>query len=110
MTHPVDDLGHRDFDARAREAADDLRCRYSALVTLEPGDATHYQISIVASAPPRRYYVASNFGALYEWNPTEAVHWDYVASHFLDEPHEWTARILTRFLNTLREQMKGGAT
>ena len=34
--------------------------------------------------------------------PDTPLHWDYVSSHMLTREHEWTARVITRFLNTLR--------
>lgn len=108
-THPVDELAQHRFDDAARAVADDLRCRYSAYYVLEPGDATRYEISIVATAPPRRYYLATSFGPLYQWHPSNGyTSWDYVLEHWLDGKRSsdpWTARVIARFLNALREEM-----
>lgn len=123
-THPVDQLDQGAFDVAAVNAAETLHEHGCAFVCLEPGDATRYQISIVRpreigeigfklfdGSPVHgwkmtdRYYVASSFGALYEWSPKFRVHWDYADSHFLDQHNEWTARVLARFLNTLAERI-----
>lgn len=105
VLHPVDDLKQYEFDAVAEQAASDLADHGAAFVLLQPGDATRYLITIVRD-PRGRYWLASSFGAIYEWSPEMTCHWDYVSSHYLDRPHEWTARVLARFMQTLADKMK----
>lgn len=127
--HPVDQLDQAAFDVAAVNAAETLNEHGCAFVHLEPGDATRYAISIVRpreigeigfklfdGSPVHgwkmtdRYYVATSFGPLYEFNPSGGYDWGYVLSHWL--PHcqasyaEHTARVLARFLNTLAERMR----
>lgn len=108
--HPVDDLAPRHFDDWAIIAAENLRRLGHAYVSLEPGDATRYQISVVMTRQGR-YMLATSFGPLYEFNPQGGYDWGYVLTHWL--PHcqasyaEHTARVLARFLNTLADKMKG---
>ena len=99
--HPVDELPQVEFDAAAARALTSLREKDHAFVDLSPGDATRYRIALVGEEEPHRLWVASNFGVL-AILPDTRLHWDYVSSHMLEREHEWTARVITRFLNTLR--------
>lgn len=99
--HRVDDLSQVVFDQAAVAALVSLREHHYALVDLSPGDATRYRIAIVGEEEPHRLWIASNFGPLVIL-PDTRLHWDYVSSHMLEREHEWTARVITRFLNTLR--------
>lgn len=101
--HPVDELPQLNFDAAAREALESLIENGHSFTDLSPGDATRYRIVVVAHPlyTDDAWWVASNFGGLAKV-PNMSLHWDYVSSHMLSREHEWTARVITRFLNTLR--------
>lgn len=106
--HRVDDLDQIVFDRAALTALASLHSeREHAFVELCPGDATRYQIAIIGVEAFDRHYllVATSFGPLVAW-PDTKLHWDYVSSHMLDREHEWTARVITRFLNTVRYIME----
>lgn len=113
--HPVDEIDQAEFDYAAGYAAISLAKLGSAFVVMEPGDGTSYKIALIRRTAmgvdgpeiiERGLWMASTFGALYPVNLEVRYHWDYVDSHFLDKPHEWTARVLARFLNTLADKMK----
>lgn len=118
-THPVDQLDQAEFDYAAGHCAEMLRQKGHAVFHLEPGDATRYTIVlaypmlmggdgkyIVQSRP---LWMATSFGGLYQVNTDMShFHWDYVLAKWVDDPDgAWTARVLTRFLNTLLNAMKG---
>lgn len=100
--HRVDELPQVEFDAAAKSALDSLVEHGHAFVDLQPGDATRYKIVVVKHplCDDDRLWVASTFGGLAEI-PDTKLHWDYVSSHMLAREHEHTARVITRFLNTL---------
>lgn len=109
----VNQLDQHEFDEAAASAFRELRQRGASLTSLEPGDGTRYVVSIVQPVrPPKhvlmpptgeflpRFFVCTSFGGLHEWSG-QGLHWDYVAEKWVSNGHEWTARVLTRYLNTL---------
>lgn len=119
----VDALGQWEFDDKATMAASMLTGHGHAYVDLQPGDATTYKIVIVqpliAAHPgrsatgwtiyPDTYWVGTSFGPLWQYSPKNLYSWDYVADKWVpgQRAHtEWTARVIARFLNTLREEMQ----
>lgn len=122
-THRVDALADYEFDMAAAFAADQLRHHHHAFVSLSPGDATNYKIVIVQPLvaahqhpeycptgfkPVNEYWVGTTFGALYQWNPDIRYTWDYVADKWIagrPSHGEWTARVICRFLNALRDAL-----
>lgn len=123
----VDALDDYEFDTWADTAAAMLREHHHAYVRLEPGDGTSYRIAVVQPMEPEmilqdtvwvegfvpidRYFVATQFGPLYEMNKMGGYQWGYVADHWLPDmraSQEWTARVLARFLNALCDRLKEG--
>lgn len=124
MTHPVDELDENAFDLAAIWAELSLRRAGYVALTLEPGDATTYPIIIVAPGdhrvfqggdnsapqphvrPEQNYRVAVGLSrcGTYPWRGQQ-LSWDYVAQKWADD-HEWTGRVICRFLNTLSDKMK----
>lgn len=121
--HPVDELDQYEFDDKAAMAASMLAGHGHAFVDLQPGDATTYKIVVVQPLIafrlsdtgwmlyPDTYWVGTSFGPLYQWHPHNSGHtsWDYVLSKWVagnGGTAEWTARVIARFLNTLRDRMK----
>lgn len=105
MTHRVDELPDVEFLAAAEFAARDLADKGSAWVDLQPGDATTYKIAIIVTNS-MRFWVGTSFGPLYEWRPDSHYDCGYVADKWTEPRHEWTARVICRFLNTLSDKMK----
>ena len=109
-----------EFDASAHWAVTQLNLIGFSHVALQPGDSTMYEFSIIRPPtdhefwvhqvrPERhcvfgdRYFIASQFGTLYEWTG-EIGDVSYVFEKFTTgksacDPH--TARVYFRFLNTL---------
>lgn len=123
MTHRVDELDQHEFDLYADIAAEDLRLYRFTLVELQPGDGTRYPISIVMPPTPEQhvrrrawrdmhpdepieaggvFFVSTAYGPMYQWHGT-TVSWDYVLEKWVQPSASanWTARVLSRFLNTL---------
>lgn len=116
-------LDPKHFVEYAQFAAKQLNATGHAFVVLTPGDGTQYRISIVKPhvRDPRttdepsktregdaylfhdKYFVATQFGPLYEWSPKNWMSWDYVADKWVTDGREWTARVIARFLNALAE-------
>lgn len=122
--HPVDRLDDHEFVSWAEHAAESLRTFGYAFVRLSPGDGTTYRITIVRPIEPEQwqrweyqaeqpgkppphpstgdYYVATMFGPMYPWSGQKPGDWGYVADKWAGG-HEWTARVLHRFLCALRD-------
>lgn len=91
---------------------------HAVRVLLTPGDATVYHITIdrtpwifvkpdgtVREHLPAESWTVTlmGFGDTYWW-PRMELHWDYVASKWC-RGNEYTARLLTVFLNALNKEM-----
>lgn len=79
-----------------------------AHVTLEPDDATRYEMIAVRrnrsqAGPP--FIFASSFGAAYPWNGTPTVHPDYATEHYVANGNGWTGVVIALFLNAAAEQL-----
>lgn len=124
MPSSVDELAQEGFDVAAVIAHEQLEAHGCCLLNFEPGDMSRYTIAVMQEREPGvvahtvftddphdiygweitdRYWLATQYGPLYRWDPKHHVHWDYVASHFVADRREWTARVLARFLNTLSD-------
>jgi hypothetical protein len=114
--HPVDELDPAEFEQPAAWAAASLkRCGY-AYLHLTPGDATVYPIIIARpdrywayreERTPTQYMVAlsASFGAGYPWGGGH-VDWGYAADKWTRDRHEWTARVIARFLSALSDALR----
>jgi hypothetical protein len=113
-----------EFDNYAAVAADELREHGYAYVDLQPGDATTYKVSIIRPRthrlinggvirygdPGGEYHIATSFGPLYPWTPTNFNDPGYVQSKWVSSSSptgEHTAHVLARFLNALSDAMRG---
>jgi hypothetical protein len=107
--HPVDQLNQAAFDELARLMTDDLRSDGYAIGALEPNDMTRYVFAVMLDKGNHCWF-ANSFGPLYQWARTGHTDWGYVLSHYIGEPQrgsaEWTARVISRFLNTLADKMR----
>ena len=116
MEHPVDALEETEFTYWAGMAASMLRQNGHAVIHLEPGDMTRY--SIILAYPltmqadgtmtinERPLWMCTSFGTMYQVNLEAGhKHWDYVNDKWVQDGNQWTARVLTRFLNALVDAM-----
>lgn len=130
MSHPVDELAEIEFETAAANAASMLAEFGYAWIDLQPGDATTYKIVIAQPREPgevgfkllngepvhgwarvNRYWVGTSFGPLYPTPLKGGYQWGYVLDHFVHGDggtSEWTARVITRFLNALSDKLKEG--
>lgn len=97
------------IEKAALEAREQRAATGYVATELEPGDATHYEVSVV---PYGTRNVRVGFGAGYELGgfavlPTDHfLHWSYVQSKLgLDNEH--SARVLADFLNALFGHTEG---
>jgi hypothetical protein len=105
--HPADRLAQSEFDGAANWAHAQLVKFGHAFIDLNPGDATTYKIVVVrpvyvGQASPvideySNMWVGTSFGPLYPWRGNK-IHCG----------HEWTARVIARFLSTLAERLGNG--
>ena len=115
-----DALPDDEFLACAKWAAFNLAELGHAIVRLEPGDATKYDIVLARDQSSQQqrqwehrlvetpefsgnYYVAHSFGPVYPWLGIP-LNWRYVHEKWTQSrpgTDEWTARIIARFLTTL---------
>jgi hypothetical protein len=113
--HPVDRLAQSEFDGAANWAHAQLDKYGHAFVDLQPGDATTYKIVVVRPTSKVEYpnptidwdanmWVGTSFGPLYPWRGN-TIHWDYAASKWTSDNHEWTGRVIARFLTTLAQRL-----
>jgi hypothetical protein len=90
----------------ARGMARRLSLDGSAVARFEPGDSTEYVVTIVYSvgvgAP---YLFANSFGPLAPWMGTADVFPSYAAEKYVGNGDEWTAIVLSVFLNAVAEEM-----
>jgi hypothetical protein len=90
----------------ARGMAGRLRCDGFAVARFEPGDSTEYVVTIVSSphygAP---FLFASSFGPLAPWMGTADTFPSYAAEKYVGDGSEWTAIVLSVFLNAVAEEM-----
>lgn len=117
----VNALDEYHFEEYAKFAKRQLEALNHAFIDLQPGDGTTYKIVIVRPSLETRvssyhptgfkleedapYLVCTSFGPLYEWNSTMWMSWDYVADKWVADRREWTARVIARFLNRLRQEI-----
>lgn len=108
----------------AQECAEALTSTHAVEVAIEPGDSTSYRLVLAsparfvdASNPAYPSYRAVGPGELLVtlmtpsvgvciWGPGNSLwtDWVYVAEHWGLES-EWTARVLSAFLNMLRDEL-----
>lgn len=105
------------IEAAAAWAAQRLAQSSCAVVHLTPGDATRYEVVVIAS---QNYYaaegerhdlvkdylvvLANDFGRAYPWSGQE-VHATYAASKWAHDGRLWTGVVMAQFLNALWAQL-----
>ncbi len=119
----VAELDAFEFEHYAMVAAAELAERGYCYVDLQPGDATTYKISIIRpfsfrlrnggvahmGGPSYQYHMATSFGPLYQWSPSDINEPSYVHSKWVSERSptgEHTAHVIARFLDELWLAMK----
>ncbi len=104
----VDELDALAFMDAATDTVTALLDRGYAVVDLIPGDATHYQIFVIATPERHDPYIVGlvGFGATYPWRPS------HVSLRYAQEKwggdgasHEWTGAVVCRFLNAVAAQL-----